>query len=243
MAALVESMEPDAVPTLDCGRYCDHLADVYSATDFATKGDRTKFRLKIAAARALEEVGYQDMKVADICAFAEVALGTFYVYFRDKNEIAIEVVLDFVNFLYDRARQVGGRHTEYEAILNTNRFFISAYQRNAGLMQCHVQLQSRLPEFRTLWRPRHRKWIEGLARSITRRGVYGAGMPGSTMMAARALEGMVFHYLYSVIVTRESVLDERELDPDELAKLLTVLWYRAVYCKDPPELAGAAVSG
>ncbi|OJU50054.1 MAG: hypothetical protein BGO02_16080 [Brevundimonas sp. 67-6] len=243
MTARVEQAGPVPVPTLECGRYADHLGDVYASNSFATKGERTKFRLKIAAARALEEVGYQDLKVADICTYAEVALGTFYVYFRDKNEIAIEVVLDFVNFLYEQARQVGGRHSEYEAILNTNRFFISAYQANPGLMQCHVQLQSQLAEFRKLWRPRHLRWIDGLARSISRRGAYGEDKPGSSTMVARALEGMVFHYLYSVIVTRESVLDDRELDADEFARMLSVLWYRAVYCKDPPELADAPVSG
>lgn len=238
MTALLEQAgHAPPPPQVDCGRYSDHLAESFPTIAFPTKGDRTKFRLKMAAARALEEIGYQDLKVSDICTNAEVALGTFYVYFRDKNEIAIEVVLDFMNFLYERARQVGGRHSEWEAILNTNRFFISAYQLNAGLMQCHVQLQSQVPDFRNQWRPRHRKWIEGLARSITRRGAYGEAMPGSPMMAARALEGMVFHYLYSVIVTKESVLDERELDPDALARVLSTLWYRAVYCKDPPELS------
>lgn len=230
----MEQIAPNSANGLECGRYSDYLADMFETLTFASKGDRTKFRLKIAAARALEEIGYQDLKVSDVCSNAGVALGTFYVYFQDKNEIAIEVVLDFVNYLYERAKQVGGRHDEYAAILNTNRFFISAYRINAGLMQCHVQLQSQLPEFRKLWGPRHLKWIEGLARSISRRGFYGDDKPGSHVMVARALEGMVFHYLYSVLVTRESVVDDKELDADELASMLSTLWYRAVYCKDPP---------
>ena len=236
MAMRAEQVEKALVPNLGCGRYADHLAEGLASLSFSSKGDRTKYRLKIAAARALEEIGYQDLKVSDVCSYAEVALGTFYVYFRDKNEIATEVVLDFVNYLYERARQVGGGNSEFEAILNTNRFFIAAYQANPGLMQCHVQLQSQLPEFRTLWQPRHRKWLESLARSIARRGNYKDTMPGSSMTVARALEGMVFHYLYSVIVSKESAMADDTVDSDELALMLSTLWYRAVYCKDPPAL-------
>lgn len=217
------------------GRYADYLAEGLATLSFSSKGDRTKYRLKIAAARALEEIGYQEVKVSDICAYAEVALGTFYVYYKDKNEIAIEVVLEFIEHLYERARQVGRGRSEFDAILNTNRFFVAAYRANPGLMQCHVQLQSQLPEFREVWRPRHLKWIEAIARSITRRGNYRIGPHGSALAVAHALEGMVFHYLYSVIVTRDFLFEEE--DPshaDDLALMLSTVWYRAVYCKDPP---------
>lgn len=218
-------------------KYADHLTAAMTSITFGSKGDRTKYRLKIAAARALEEIGYQDVKVSDICAYADVALGTFYVYYRDKNEIAIEVVLEFVEHLYEMARQVGRGTGEFEAILNTNRFFVAAYQVNPGLMQCHVQLQSQLPEFREIWRPKHLKWIEKIARSISRRGNYRPDMPGSALAVAHALEVMVFHYLYSVIVSRNSLVDGEDLSrADDLALMLSTLWYRAVYCKDPPAL-------
>lgn len=217
-------------------RYGDHLAADLDARAFASKGDRTKYRLKVAAAQALEEIGYQDVKVSDICKYSNVALGTFYVYYRDKNEIAIEVVLDFVEYLYEQARKVGRGTGEYEAILNTNRFFIAAYLVNPGLMQCHVQLQSQLPEFREVWRPRHLRWIENIARSISRRGNYTENMPGSPQAVAHALEAMVFHYLYAVIVSRNPLVDgEDPAHAEDLAQMLSTLWYRAVYCKDPPK--------
>lgn len=216
------------------GRYGDFLAAELPRCTFATKGDRTKYRLKIAAAQALEEIGYQDIKVADICSYAKVALGTFYVYYRDKNEIAIEIILEFVEHLYEMARKVGGGTGDYEAILNTNRFFVAAYRANPGLMQCHVQLNSQVPEFREVWRPRHLKWIEGLARSISRRGNYGDTMPASPQAVAHALEGMVFHYLYAIIVTGNALIDEEGPDhADDLARMLSTLWYRAVYGRDP----------
>jgi AcrR family transcriptional regulator len=217
-------------------KYADQLAKGLTSLSFASKGDRTKYRLKIAGAYALEEMGYQDVKISDICSYADVALGTFYVYYRDKNEIAFEVVLDFVEYLYDRVREVGRGTSEFGAILNTNRFFVAAYRVNAGLMRCHLQLQSQSPEFRQLWRPRHQAWIESIARSISRRGAYKEDMPGSAVAVAHALEGMVFNYLYSVIVSGEPLFDQEKLSSDEdTARMLSILWYRAVYRKDPPD--------
>ncbi len=65
-------------------------------------GQRTRFRLKIAAIAALAEGGYQDLKVSDICERAEVAQGTFYVYFVDKKAIFLELVRS----LNERLREV-----------------------------------------------------------------------------------------------------------------------------------------
>lgn len=231
-ATAQQTRSPERPHTTDA-RFGDYLAGLLQTTAFATKGDRTKFRLKQAAARVLEEVGYNDLKVSDICSSAEVALGTFYVYFKDKNEIATEVVLDFVQHLYRQAVQVGRGEGEYEAILNTNRFFIAAYQANPGLMRCHVQMQSQLPEFQTAWRPLHLKWVEILARSISRRGNYSDDMPGSAMAVAHALESMVFQFLYTLLVTRETVLEGSKVDSEEIAEMLSILWYRSVYCRDP----------
>jgi AcrR family transcriptional regulator len=214
--------------------YADFLERGLGTRSFGSKGDRTRYRLKVAAARALEQIGYTDLKVSDVCSNAGVALGTFYVYYRDKNEIAIEVVIDFVTHMYELARRTGGGRSDFDAVLNTNRCFVAMYAANPGLMQCHVQLQSQLQGFQDVWRPLHQKWIETLARSIARRSQYKGGI-GSPLAVARALEGMVFYYLYSVIVSRDHLFEEEDLShADDLAFMLSSVWYRAVYCKDPP---------
>ena len=57
---------PAAVASSEIEPYADHLAQGLARRSFNTKGDRTRYRLKIAAARALEETGYQDLRVAEI---------------------------------------------------------------------------------------------------------------------------------------------------------------------------------
>ncbi len=222
-----------AAPATRARTYADHLRAQLATGSFATKGDRTRHRLRIAAAQALEEGGYQGLKVADVCTLADVALGTFYVYFRDKSEIACDVVMSFIEHLYEGAREVARGAGEYAAIYRTNLFFVQAYRANPGLMRCHVQLQSDEAAFRAVWLPRHKAWLETIARSIARRSTDPAMTPARALKVAGALEGMVFNYLYSAAVTRQSQTEADDSDPAEMAETLSVLWYRGVHGRDP----------
>ena len=55
------------------------------------KSARTRARLMDAAVRLFARDGYEATSVNEIARLAEVANGTFYVHFRDKEEIAIAV--------------------------------------------------------------------------------------------------------------------------------------------------------
>jgi len=216
------------------GKYTDYLASELEARSFASKGERTRFRLKMAAAAALEQTGYQNLKVSDVCRLAHVALGTFYVYFPDKTAIASEVLLDFGDALYRQVQGIARGSSDFEAILLTNQFFLATYRRNAGLVRCLVQLEDQEPDFRARWRQRRLQWIQKIARSIERRSG-GPSVPGDTyVQIAYALEGMVFQYFYDIFVRREPVLSQVGGSPEHVANLLYVLWYRAVYCENPP---------
>lgn len=214
--------------------HSERLEAVLAETAFPSKGARTRFRLKIAAARCLEDAGFQDLKIADICARAGLALGSFYVYFPDKATIATEVLLEFGDSLYVQAQLAARGQGDFEAILMTNRFFARAYQLNPGLVRCLIQVEDQVPQFQKQWRERRLRWIESLARSIARRSGGDASDYATYMQVAYALEGMVFHYLYVAYVRNDPVLGNDRQDPDVLAELLAVLWYRAIYREDPP---------
>jgi AcrR family transcriptional regulator len=215
-------------------RYSDHLRAEMQERSFASKGERTRFRLKMAAAAALEEKGFQELKVADVCRLAHVALGTFYVYFPDKSAIASEVLLDFGDALYTQVQGIARGNNHYEAILLTNQFFIASYQRNAGLVRCLIQLEDQEPEFRARWRQRRLQWIQKIARSIARRSGDPEVPESMYVQIAYALEGMVFQYFYDIFVRRDPILSPIAGSPEHVASLMSVLWYRAVYCENPP---------
>lgn len=214
----------------------DYIAYLQSTLDASLlpKGERTRFRLKIAALSVLAEVGYQDLKVSDVCERAEVALGTFYVYFTDKSEIAAEVLLDFTDALYEQGRSAARGGNDFQAILRTNQFFVAAYQRNSGLVRCLVQLEDMVPGFRPQLREKRLYWLKKIARSVARRTGHRDVSNALFLQIAYALEGMVFAYLYDTFVRREPILSRHAGGSDRIADLLSILWYRAAYCQDPP---------
>lgn len=56
------------------------------------RGERTRRALVDAAETVFGKNGYDAASIADITREADVALGTFYVYFHDKKELFIELV-------------------------------------------------------------------------------------------------------------------------------------------------------
>ena len=214
------------------GRFADELRIALATGSFRTKGDRTRQRLRIAAAEVLETEGFQNLKVSDICASADVAQGTFYVYFRDKVEIAVEVLTGFTEALYKGIRDASRGKDDFDAIRSSNLYFIKVYSANRGLMRCQVQMLSQEPAFAAAWLPRHRDWQEGIAASIERRTM-GQIAGAHALAAAMALEGMVFHHLYNALIIRNEILDDDGTAVEEMAEMLSILWYRAVYARDP----------
>jgi len=78
------------------------LADLRSGTRKRTgRGERTRRRILDAAESVFAELGYHDASIVRITEAAGVAQGTFYIYFRSKQRVFDEVVVD----LNHRVRQ------------------------------------------------------------------------------------------------------------------------------------------
>lgn len=69
------------------------LADA-SPSARRTKGERTRRKILDAAEQVFAAVGYHDASIVKITEAAEVAQGTFYLYFDSKLEAFEEVVAD-----------------------------------------------------------------------------------------------------------------------------------------------------
>lgn len=55
------------------------------------QAEATKNKIYQVAIKLMEEKGYTNIKIEDICNEAEVSIGSFYNYFKSKNDILIEV--------------------------------------------------------------------------------------------------------------------------------------------------------
>ncbi len=59
------------------------------------RGIRSRAALIAAARRLFESKGYANTKIADITQEADRALGTFYTYFSNKEEVLEQLAKDF----------------------------------------------------------------------------------------------------------------------------------------------------
>ena len=59
---------------------------------FERRREQTRVDLLEAAERVIARKGYHNTRIADIASEADVGLGTFYLHFKTKNEIFIELI-------------------------------------------------------------------------------------------------------------------------------------------------------
>ncbi len=109
-----------------------------------TREPKTKAALIEAAIKIFEQKGFQHARVSDIVSAAGVAQGTFYIYFRSKEEIFRESCNGFINQIKEmfiqRTKHLFDGDTADEIIRNLYQVvsdIIDIYQKNlavAGLL-------------------------------------------------------------------------------------------------------------
>jgi len=199
------------------------------------KGERTRLRLKAAAARVLERIGYRDMRVSDICDEAGSALASFYFHFENKTQITREVLAEFLDY-WNRIRPRPAEGGTFAAMCDANYHFILAFEANAGLMRCLLQLGDDVPEFQSLWQERSGMWLKGVSRSLVKRGEAAPNDP-SLLLRLHILGGAIDQLLRDLYVVghdkaRELVAEVAPTNKD-LAIFVSRLWYRALFGRDP----------
>jgi AcrR family transcriptional regulator len=202
------------------------------------KGERTRARLKASAVKVLDQTGYRDMRVSDICDAAGIGLATFYLYFQNKAEITNEVLVDFLEDLgASRAPPVAGTGL-FESMVTINGHIMRAFEANAGLMRCLLQYSDEAPEFVQLWQARGHHWYQRVAHRMA-----AATHEGETadewrmLLATYALGGMMDQIFRDLYVHQNRFLADviRHVAPDTdaLARELSLIWYRGAFGRDP----------
>jgi AcrR family transcriptional regulator len=200
------------------------------------RGELARTRIKEAAARVLERVGYRQMRVTDVTAEAGVAAGLFYHYFPDLKTLTIEVLRDFMTRFeaIDQIEAGVERGDWFARSLAHNRLVVQSYARSPGIMRCMVQMGDEAPEFAEIWRTSYYRRLELLVRALPRL------FPGADFTAAEArlvttlLAGIGEHLLAEYYIARVPSLRELALDEDQMAEWVTVMFHRALFLENPP---------
>lgn len=197
-----------------------------------TKGARTRRRLMDAALTLLARDGYHDLKTTDVSRTAGVATGVFYSYFKDKNELVLELLGEI--FERNAAEIFAGKHSEdaFDAVLEANRRYVTLVAEGGGLSRAVVQIIDALPEARLRWQALNLRIARRISRGMaTRTGKVAKDV--DLVFAALALQSMLDNVLLQAFAYRDPAYAEFARDPERLAHQLSVLWFRAAYGCDP----------
>lgn len=223
---------PLAEPLLS---YAEFLASEISGAK--RKGERTRLRLKAAAAKLLGEVGYRDLRVSDIHEEADVSNALFYVYFKNKEEVSQEVLVGFLAFLESFPDREYPSATRFGSIRHGNLRYAQMFHANAGLMRCVFQFSDEFPEFAAKWHAWNGRWRERTTRAMLRKRDIALKDAEEIAVAVTALGAMVDGLLRFAFIEHEPTLAKTRYESDSaaLAELLSKLWIRALFALDPED--------
>lgn len=215
-------------------RYSDVLNRQLAEMQRRPKGERTRAALKAAAVRHLERDGYTGMSVAAITTATGVSRGTFYLYFANRKHIALEVLTEFAETVRRNRPGGGATRDAFDSIDVANRYYVGVYRKNAGLIRCMMQLGDEMQEFARISQDLNYAWAKKLVRDMSRRCAPRHVDDRLKMLLVYAMESMVDKLLRDLYVAEDPHLEALADSEGDLAECLSLIWYRALYARNPP---------
>ncbi|MCC5987103.1 MAG: TetR/AcrR family transcriptional regulator [Pararhodobacter sp.] len=182
------------------------------------KRARTRARILAATAEEIARAGYRALTVERISSRAEIARGTFYLYYAHRSDAAIAVYRLFWAVMRRwRPRQVS--RDLAARVRMTNAFYLETYARNDQLLSGQIALASERPDFALVRDQVNHRWARVVARILP------ANLDEEArMLRARALTGMVDDLLRDIYSAGSPTLAHWRDRPHDLAYHISEIW-------------------
>lgn len=211
------------------------LAERVPPVGASQKRVRTRHTLLAATASEMEDKGYEGLTIDGIVARAQMARGTFYIYFSNRSDAAMAVKRAFDALMRQRRPRSSGNLTSAQTIYRMNRFYVACYARNARIIAGHTALMRERPELAHSRDFINHRWAKIVLRDISRR----CGLPpaisqdSKAILAVRAVIAMADELLREIYVFQSPHLSKYAGSENDVAEAMTFVWYRAIFGSDP----------
>jgi AcrR family transcriptional regulator len=190
----------------------------------------TADQLLAAARQVFEARGYQAATVGAITQAANTAHGTFYLYFRNKEDAFGKVMAQVVHEMYTQAGATTGGDARASVAAATEGF-LDVFRSHLGLWRCLIEGMHQSKAIQAMWLDLRRPFLDRIARSLERSVAMGAVRPMNTVVAAHALAAMTEWFAFAHLELDEPSAED--VSPEEVLDTLTDLWFHAVYSGAP----------
>lgn len=186
------------------------------------RGRRTRDKLLTSARLVFERNGFLHTRVQDICQEADTSQGTFYVYFRSKEDVFREVV-DSVEFGLLRFERPSGEISAFDRIQLANRHYLEFYRDNAAILRVITQVSTFDSDVLEMQLRREAELATAIEKRTRQDQADGLVSPAvDARYAAYALGGMVRDF------AQQMFFQGLDVDMDRAVEQLTRLWVNAL---------------
>ena len=224
--------------------FVDHLEQRLREAPPAQKRQRTNERLKLAAAKVLEQKGYHGLRVTDVTAIAETADGSFYAYFKDKTDITLTVLTELLEDFFPSQMSGPGSSEVFGGILAANRRWFELSEANSGLLRCILQISDETPGFSRLFNQVNRRWLERVAQAVGRQREIS---PKAALLLGYMLGAMMDELVRKLIVYPDlelaALLEDLGADAATVVDAASLVWLRVLYPDEPRPVGYPPVVG
>lgn len=191
------------------------------------KGRDTRQRLLAAGRRLFGEVGYANVRIADITAAAGLSQGAYYRYFTDRRELMLELLRDLTSEAFDFARVPSDTASSITWVLETTRRYFEFFEKNRSLFGVLVELAQTDPDVAEIGSRSRTRFYGRIAHALAKGIEEGTVRPDlDVTTAAELLGSMSEFYAYQRFVLTSSAL--RETPITQVAQTLATVWANGV---------------
>ena len=128
----------------------------------------TRQQLLQAARDAFEERGYRAATVAEIVARADTARGTFYLYFRNKEDVFAQVMAENCEELLAATRGPYEQQDRRSAVEAATRDYLRAFARHRGIWRAMLEGFGASAAVERNWFVLRERFVQRIAVNLTR---------------------------------------------------------------------------
>ncbi len=188
----------------------------------------TRERVLRAATEVFEERGYRSTTVGAITAAAETAHGTFYLYFKNKDDCLIQVVESVGDQLV--ASVTSARDDDpWQMCRGTLLAFLKVFEDHGGLWTTLLEGSFQSPTIYERWESSRRTYIDVVHAALEDRQLSGRANFADIdpKQAAVALASMAEWFAFTYLVLGSA--NDEGSTAEEAVDTVATLWYRAVF--------------
>lgn len=187
----------------------------------------TQEQLLAAAREVFEARGYAATTVGAITSAANTAHGTFYLYFRNKEDAFSNVMEAVTAELYEEAGARWSRGDAHASIETSILGFLHVFVAHRGLWRCLLEGSFTHPGIEAMWLAIRQRFVGRIEHNLRHLAEGGEIRPLDPALTANALGAMVEWAATTQFVLAAPPTAGASIE--DLARTLSDLWYHAVY--------------